>query len=493
MAKRQTQDNEAEAMLIEDMASFQFDPYGFVLYSFPWGSGELADHEGPDEWQASQLKRIGAKLKAGGDLGAIIREAIASGHGIGKSAEVGWIILWALATQEDTMGVVTANTETQLRTKTWASLATWYRRFIAKHWFTLTATAIYSVDPAHERTWRIDAVPWSERNTEAFAGLHNQGRRILLVFDEASAVPDIIWETAEGALTDQNTQIIWAVFGNPTRNTGRFKECFEKFRSRWHSEQIDSRSCRMTNKALIQEWIDDYGVDSDFVKVRVRGIFPSQSAKQFYSVEDVDRAFGKHLRPEEFNFAPKVLTLDPAWEGDDVLVFGLRQGLTFRILRKIPKNDNDIEIANMLARFEDDEHADAIFVDAGYGTGIVSAGRTWGRNWTLVWFAGKSADPGCVNKRAEMAQEAKKWLKAGGSIQDDPSLRAGILAPETVPRTDGLIQLESKKEIKKRLGYSPGEFDAWLLSFAFPVAKKIHGALGSGPSGNVVTDYDIFS
>jgi hypothetical protein len=40
--------------------------------------------------------------------------------------------------------------------------------------------------PAHEKTWRIDAIPWNEHNTEAFAGLHNQGKRILVVFDEAS-------------------------------------------------------------------------------------------------------------------------------------------------------------------------------------------------------------------------------------------------------------------------------------------------------------------
>ena len=69
-------------------------------------------------------------------------------------------------------------------------------------------------------------VPWSERNTEAFAGLHNKGKRILLIFDEASAIPDVIWEVSEGALTDEGTQIIWCVFGNPTRNTGRFKGCF---------------------------------------------------------------------------------------------------------------------------------------------------------------------------------------------------------------------------------------------------------------------------
>ena len=464
--------SQSELMLIEDMAKFQHDPLGFVQYAFPWGSGELAACDGPDTWQAAELQYIGEQLRAGGDAGAIIREAIASGHGVGKSGFVAWLILWAMSTREDTMGVVTANTETQLKTKTWSNLAKWYRLCITQHWFEFTATAIYSTDSAHEKTWRIDMVPWSERNTEAFAGLHNQGNRVLLIFDEASAIPDVIWEVAEGALTDKNTEIIWSVFGNPTRNIGRFKDCFGRFRNRWHTQQIDSRESKLTNKVQIEEWITDYGIDSDFIKVRVRGIFPSMSAKQFFSMDDVDAAFGRYIAPDKYNFAPKILTLDPAWEGDDLLVIGLRQGLIFKILAKIPKNDNDIEIANLLARFEDNEKADAVFIDAGYGTGIVSAGHTWGRDWVLVWFAGKSADPGCINKRAEMAQNAKRWLKDGGCIPEDNALRDAILAPEAVARTDGMIQLESKKDIKKRLGYSPGEFDAWLLSFAYPVASK---------------------
>jgi hypothetical protein len=93
---------------------------------------------------------------------------------------------------------------------------------INRHWFTYTATALYSADPAHEKTWRVDMTAWSENNTEAFAGLHNKGKRLLLIFDEASAIPDLIWEVAEGALTDEQTEIIWACFGNPTRNSGRF-------------------------------------------------------------------------------------------------------------------------------------------------------------------------------------------------------------------------------------------------------------------------------
>ena len=473
--------------MAKDLAGFAHDPYGFVLWAFPWGSGELVDYQCPEDWQEEILRAVGEGLFS---LNEAIQLAIASGHGIGKSALVAWLILWAISTMEDTRGVVTANTETQLKTKTWAELAKWHRLFIAKHWFTLTATAIFSSDAKYEKTWRIDMIPWSERNTEAFAGLHNKGKRILLIFDEGSKIPDAIWEVSEGALTDKDTEIIWATFGNPTQNTGRFKDCFGRFKHRWIRRQIDSRTVSITNKQQIQQWIDDYGIDSDFVKVRVRGMFPNMSAKQYFSVADVDAAFGRIVRPEQFNFAPVILTCDPAWEGDDMLEIGRRQGLTFRVLRSIPKNDNDIEVAGILAQIEDDEKADAVFVDAGYGTGIVSAARTWGRNWHLVWFAGESPDPGFLNKRAYMAGQLKKWLKEGGAIPEDRELYDDILAPETVPRTDGKIQLESKKEIKKRLGRSPGRFDSLLLSFAAPVQAKHHKTLGPN-AGRYETEYDV--
>lgn len=474
--------------MAEKLAEFMHDPLGFVYWAFPWGSGELKGFDGPEPWQVELLEAVGNGLIT---ISEAIQIARASGHGIGKSAFVSWLILWSISTMTDARGVVTANTETQLKTKTWAELGKWHRLFIARHWFTLTATAIYSSNPAYERTWRIDMVPWSIHNTEAFAGLHNQGKRIVLIFDEGSVIPDKIWEVAEGALTDKNTEIIWAVFGNPTQNTGRFKDCFGRYKHRWNTKQIDSRDISFTDKKQIQKWIDDYGIDSDFVKVRVRGMFPSISAKQFYSLDDLDKAFAKTLRPEQYNFAPKILTVDPAFEGDDMMEIGLRQGLTFKILRTIPKNDNDIKVAGLIAQIEDDEKADAVFIDGGFGTGIISAGRTWGRNWQIVWFAESSNDPGCINKRAEMANMAKKWLKEGGALPDDKELYEDILCPETVPRTDGKIQLESKKEIKKRLGRSPGKFDAWLLSFAFPVmAKKFRNEKPS-PS-NHVSDYDPY-
>ena len=461
-----------ETELANDIGSFVHDPLGFVLYAFPWGEGELSEFSGPDDWQIDILETIGRKLKDGAGLNEIIRVAVTSGHGIGKSALVSWLILWALATFDDCKGVITANTDTQLKTKTGAELSKWYRRCICRHWFNSTATAIFSNEKGHDKTWRIDLIPWSKDNTESFAGLHNKGKRILIIFDEASAIDDAIWEVTEGALTDSDTEIIWCVFGNPTRNTGRFRECFRKFRHRWETRQIDSRTTRMANKKQLQEWVDDYGEDSDFVKVRVRGIFPNTSAKQFIPTEYVDAAFGRHLKREQHEFAPKIISCDPAWSGDDKLIIAMRQGLHFRILRKIPKNDNDMLIASIIAQYEDEHEADAVFIDGGFGTGIISAGRTIGRNWQIVWFSEKPIDEGCLNKRAEMWLAVRNWLRDGGSIPEDQELYDDLIGPEIVPRNDGKIQLESKEDMKRRGLPSPNCGDVLALTFAVPVRKS---------------------
>ena len=131
--------------LYAKLASFTDDFAGFVRWAFPWGEPgtELEHMTGAEAWQLDQQNRISERIRAGGPMGCVIEEDVSSGHGVGKSAQVAWLILWAISTHEDTRGVVTANTDLQLRTKTWAELATWYNRFIAKSLFTLTATSIY--------------------------------------------------------------------------------------------------------------------------------------------------------------------------------------------------------------------------------------------------------------------------------------------------------------------------------------------------------------
>lgn len=463
---------DAEQELIDEVANFEFDPIGYAHFAYQWGVGDLSDSIGPRNWQKEVLQCITEHVQNVETRFQPLQIAVASGHGIGKSALIGQVTNWAMSTFADCKVVMTANTEPQLRTKTMPEVGKWFKLAITSHWFKVNATSVHSVDKEHEKTWRLDAVTWSSNNTEAFAGLHNKKKIIILIFDEGSAIDDKVWEVAEGALTDENTIIIWLVFGNPTRNVGRFKDCFGRFRHRWKTWQIDSRNVEGTNKDKINTWISDYGLDSDFVKVRVRGLFPSASLKQFISLEDVDKAYGKKIDEKSYNFAPKIITLDPAWEGDDELVIAMRQGLHFKILRVIQKNDNDITIANILARICDEQKPDAVFIDGGYGTGIISAGKTLGYNWQIVWFSEKSNDEGCLNKRAEMWKSIRDWLKEGGCLPEDPNLREELIGPETIPRMDGKIQLESKKDMKARGVRSPNRADALALSFAHPVSKK---------------------
>ena len=461
--------------LIEALGALTHDPLAFVYFAYPWGAPgtPLEDMEGPDEWQIQILKDIGEQLKKGKDLQTAIQEAVASGHGIGKSALISWLIHFAISTHENTRGVVTANTEGQLRTKTWPELSKWHNMFIAKDLFTYTATAIFSSDKDYEKTWRIDAIPWSKNSPESFAGLHNQGNRILVLFDEASAIDDVIWEVTEGALTDANTEIIWCAFGNPTRNSGRFRECFRKYRKFWNTYQIDSRTVKISNKAKIEEWLEAYGEDSDFFKVRVRGVFPSASDLQFISTEIADKAQKQVYKPGQFEHLPVIIGVDPAWTGSDSLEIVMRQGYYMKSLASIPKNDDDWRMAQLIAQFEDEYKADAVFIDMGYGTGIYSIGKQLGRKWRLIEFGGKSNDPVYLNMRAYMWGQMKEWLREGGSIPpNDQALYDDIVGPEAIIDKNGRIQLESKKDMKDRGLPSPNKGDALALTFAARVVKK---------------------
>ena len=494
-----------EQALIEEIARCSSDPLRFVLFAFPWGSGELAEHDGPDTWQRELLKQIGEKLRTGElDASSAIQTAIASGHGIGKSALVSWLILWAISTFEDTRGVVTANTENQLKTKTWAELAKWHRRCICGHWFEYTATALYAKDPKHEKTWRIDMTPWSERNTEAFAGLHNQGKRVLLIFDEASAIPDIIWEVAEGALTDANTQIIWCVFGNPTRNTGRFRECFGRFKHRWITRQIDSRTARMTNKAQLDQWVADYGEDSDFVRIRVRGVFPRAGTTQFIGSDVVESAASIEAHASIYDAL--VLGVDVARFGDDESVIYIRKGRDGRTHAPLKfRNLDNMQLAARVAEQYDFYRADAIFVDGGgVGSGVVDRLRQLRYPVTEIQFGSKPdrSQPGqdangYVNKGAEMWGVMREWLATGGAIPDDNDLKSQLEAREYgFVMRDGrdVIQLESKQDMKKRGLSSPDIADALALTFAYPVQPSAQaGRAAAFLTPRVQHEYDPFA
>ena len=466
------------------LASCNKAPLRFVLGAFPWGEpGPLAKFAGPEQWQIEILLAVETGLLSPNEA---IKIARASGHGIGKSALVSWLILWAFTTAPDTRGVVTANTETQLKTKTWAELGKWFNLFLGRDHFQLTATALLSRDPSRERTWRIDQVPWSEKNPAAFAGLHNQGRRILLIMDEASEIPDTIWEVAEGALTDADTEILWFAFGNPTRSIGRFRDCFDTVGHglHWNSLQIDSRSVSFTNKTLFSRWIEAYGDDSDFVRIRVKGMFPRQGEMEFISAFEVDTAMAR--APESALHDPVALGCDVARYGANESVIAFRRG---RDARTVPwefyRGVNTVELAAKIHSASGSHNADGIFIDGGgVGGGVVDNVRALGLYCWDVQFGGSDDVGGAstgnagevyANKRAAMWGAMRAWIRAGGAIPNDPDLRAQLIAPTYGLDAKGRIQLEKKEDIMRRLGSdrSPDRADALALTFAYPLQSKV--------------------
>lgn len=459
------------------------DPLFWVMQKFPWGQiGQLLAETGPDDWQVEILQLVRDGLL---DLDEALLIAIASGHGVGKSALVSWLILWALDTMEDARGVVTANTEVQLRTKTWAELAKWYGMMQGRELFELGATAIFS--KLRPRTWRIDAVPWSEKNTEAFAGLHNAGRRIMLLFDEASAIPDVIWEVAQGALTDAKTQILWLVFGNPTQNTGRFRECFGKFQHRWVRRQIDSRTSKRTNKREIEKWVEDWGEDSDYVRVRVRGVFPRFGSAQFVPSDLAENAGRRPEVPSSLS-DPCIMGVDVGRYGDDPSVLYIRRGRDARLVKPIElRGKSTMEVAARVVEEAERHAVDAIFVDGGGpGGGVVDRLLMLRQPVVEVQFGGSptgsmSTASGAMlyaNKRAEMWGLMRDWL-AGGCIPDDPALFAELTGVEysyVLRNGKDAILLEKKEDMRKRGLASPNTADALALTFAFPVVPSDHRA-----------------
>jgi hypothetical protein len=460
-----------ENELREDVGLFTHDPMGFARYVFPWGERELADSGGPRVWQQKIFDEIAGHLQNPVSRHMPCQIAVASGHGVGKSALIGMITNWAMGTCEDCKVVTTANTGTQLATKTVPEVSKWFRLAINSHWWEVNATSIKARDKANEKTWRTDFIPWSENNTEAFAGAHNQGKRIVVIMDEASAIADTVWDVTEGALTDEDTEIIWLAFGNPTQNTGRFRECFGRFKHRWKTFQIDSRTVEGTNKAQIQKWIEDYGEDSDFVRIRVRGEFPRAGSSQFIPGDVVAEC--RKYKAVGYDAMPKVLSVDVARFGDDQTVIGTRQGRKARILAKLRGMDT-VQVAERVIEFIRQENPDAIVVDGdGLGAGTVDQLQHRGYGAKLFEFhAGQAArdQVAYFNRRTEMWGAMRDWLKAGAEIPDDPELADELSSPEYGFSAKNQLQLERKEDMKKRGLASPDCGDMLMMTFSVQIA-----------------------
>lgn len=487
--------------LADELVKFYDDPLGFVQWAFQWGEkgSPLQDFDGPDEWQIKFLTELGAQVRDRGFNGFTpvdpIQMAVSSGHGIGKSAMSAWLALWIMSTRPNSKGVITANTGDQLRTKTMSELSKWKSRCITGHWFQMNAMSL--VHRAYPDEWRVDAQTSQEENSEAFAGLHAADSTPWYLFDEGSAVPDKIWEVAEGGKTDGEPMHF--VFGNPTRNTGSFRECFRRNQHRWTTFQVDSRSCKMTNKRKIQTWADDWGEDSDFFRVRVRGMFPKGGDMQFIPSDVVFKAM-KRGSGQYLGTDPLICGIDMARGGDDNCRIQFRRGYdavsekAYRISGE--KSRDSMKVVSLLTMVLDRHKPDVTFLDmTGMGGPVGDRLRQLGYHVVDVGFGDNAADTKKYKMRtAEMGARFRQWLMDGGSIPDDPTLELEITSRDFGHNDKDQLVLERKKDVKKRLGVSPDWADAFYLTFAEPVPSRSvpRGHLDHNPHvrGEKSGDYD---
>lgn len=489
-----------DEMLAEDISKFYADPLGYVMYIFPWDTeksiqlvplkepyaSRFGCEWGPDQWACEFLDDLGREIRRRGfngkDAVEPIRFSTASGHGIGKSTLVAWLIKFILDTRPFAKGVVTANTSDQLKTKTWAELAKWNSLSLSEHLWQYSSSrgsmSIYRKGDERMRSnWRCDAQTCREENSEAFQGLHAANSTPFFIFDEASGIPDKIFEARSGGATDGEPMIF--DFGNPTRKSGMFFEnCIGKYRHRFIVRSIDSRSVHLTNKKEMEDWRQDWGEDSDFFKVKVRGVFPSAGSVQFIDNDTVNLAARRPIIEDKR--APLVIGVDVARFGDNSTVIFPRIGndarsFPFREYKGLDTVQVVEKVSEMIENFRRlGKPCVGLFVDGGgLGAGVVDMLRRLGYNPIDVNFGGRAADPRYRFRSDEM------WGRMREAFQHLCIPNHGDLIAQVTQREYGFtaagnkIQLESKDDMKDRGLASPDIADALALTFASQLSPEI--------------------
>lgn len=473
-----------ETILHPDMVE---NPLAYVIYAFPWGKKNtpLANRDGPNTWQREELIKVGEHIKenkariARGDKPLIYKCAVASGRGIGKSAFVAWITLWFMSCVPGGSTIITANTDSQLTSKTFGELGKWLTLAINGYFFDrtqkkITPTEWYSAQLRNilkidHGKYYCDGVLWNADNPDAFAGEHSS-IGMLLIFDESSGIPEPIWNVSDGFFTDLTLYRFWFTFSNPRKNTGAFFDCFHKHRQFWNTRQIDARYVEGLDKATYDEIIAKHGEDSDVARVEVKGQFPSQGDRQFISRQIVLDAQERELERYD-DHAALVMGCDPARFGDDCTVIRFRRGRDARSIPSIEmKGADNMKVANACADLIDKFKPDGVFIDAGAGAGIIDRLKERGYKVFEVGFGTESKDPQYADHRTELWGKMRDWLP-GAMIDKNQRLVDDLTGPEyEFQGREDKIKLESKEKIKKRMA-SPDHADALALTFHLTLAR----------------------
>lgn len=494
----------ADVALGVEMRAYRLDPLGFVEDCFPWSQpGPLANEPGPDDNQREFLISLGNEVRSRNFDGVTpvmpVRMAETSGHNTGKSALGAWLACWILSTRPHSVGKVTAGTAAQLEEATWSAIVQWMELCVTRRWFDVQARGIYASEsilgPGETpNTWKLTAQTCKKDQAQSFAGQHAKGSTSWYLFDEASTVPDEIWKVAYGGIIgDEDMFFCW---GQPERNTGEFYDvCFGSQRDRWNHRTVDSRSSRFAKQDLIAEFIADYGIDSDWCKVRILGLPPSASELQYIDTARVDAARRNVVEP--LPDEPLVAGFDVSGGGRAWNVIRFRRGLDARPGPRVPApiritgeagQDRSLLVSRaalVLREADPDKKVSMMFVDSAFGSPIVERLHSMGfLNVEEIVFGAVPPDSHDANMRAYMWRHMKEFLPRGAIAADDTRLATDFVGPGYKLNVKAQLVIESKESMQKRGIASPDDGDALALTFAKKVAPVKPPAARRSYDGN---------
>ena len=489
-----------ETEILTQVLALRDDPVGFAHYAYPWGrpNTPFEHFSGPRAWQIEELRRMGdhvqeAAFRISNGLSApIFRGAYSSGRGPGKSALFGMATHWHVSTRIGATAIISANTESQLRTRTFPEFGVWFGSAINAHWFTLETMRIVpapwlielvrklpsegglGIDPKY---WFVQGQTWSEDNPNSFAGVHNP-YGLLLGFDEAAGIPSPIWDVSEGFWTESNPYRFWLAASQMRNRQGRFYDIFNdpKMGEGWRARTISTRGMPGVDQATVEDQIKRFGEDSDFVRVEIMGLPPRTSEDQFIPWDAVRAAQQNDLHRDEGE--PLILGVDPAPRGKTAWRF--RQGRNARDCCGPNTHGSwlgkdNVQIAQAILDLDQVYRPDAICIDFGMGTGVIDIlkrKRTYGRVHEVKFgdtpHGGKDNEWG--SHAIELWAAIRDWLP-GAMLEKDDGAKGSLSQQLTdrgwrwSGREENKKILETKEDMHKRGVKSPDDADALACTF----------------------------
>ena len=394
------------------------------------------------------------------------RISIRAGHGVGKSASCAWATVWYACTRYPMKVVMTAPTSGQLFDALFSELKAQINKLppVLRDSFEVFSDRI-ALKAAPESSF-ISARTSSAERPEALAGVHSEN--VLLICDEASAIPEAVYESAAGSMSGHAAQTI--LIGNPTRNSGLFYRTHHELSSDWFTMHVSCVDNPLVSADFISQIRATYGEASNAYRIRVLGEFAIADDDTLIPAELVDAAMGRDIQID--GNEPLIYGLDVARFGSDRSALVKRRGGHLVEVKSWAGLDT-MQLVGAVAHEAKLDGPYEICVDTiGLGSGVADRLRELGHNVRDINVAESSAmNPNANRLRDELWLAVKDWLATRAvKLPNDSTLRHELVAPRYTFTSSGKVQVESKDSMKRRGMRSPDLADALCLTFASAAA-----------------------